>query len=57
MLNIGTTEGGVSEAEGFVLTPIGGGGEGIFTQMAQEEEGNGAEVKNGMDSAGLRVML
>ena len=36
---------------------VGGGGEGVFIWMAQEEKSDGAEVKNGMCSAGLRVIL
>ena len=54
-LNGGATEGGVLETEGLALTLVGGRGEGVFTWMV--EESDGAEVKDGMGSACLRVIL
>ena len=51
-LDEGAAECGVGQAEGFAAAAIGGGGQGVLARSAEEEEGEGGEVENGL-GAGL----
>ena len=56
-LDSGTAEGGVLELEGFALSLLRGSRESILTRAAQEEEGDGTQVKDCVCSGGLRVVV
>ena len=47
-LDGGTAEGSVSEVEGLASATIGGRGEGVFPGSAEEIEGEGAQVQDGL---------
>ena len=56
-LDKGTAEGCVGKAEGLAAALTGSRGEGVFTQVAEEEEeGEGGQVKDGLGS-GLVLVL
>ena len=57
MLDIGVAKGGVTEAEGLTASMVRGGGEGVLTQMAEEEEAKDTEVHDGLGSAWFGVVL
>ena len=48
VLDKGTTEGSVGEAEGLAVASICGRGEGVFTWAAEEEESKSGQVKDGL---------
>ena len=56
VLDEGTAKGCVSELEGLAAASIGSRGEGIFAQLAKEEEGKGGQVKDGLGSGLVMVM-
>ena len=56
MLGEQAAEGSVIEVEGLAAAPVSGRREGTFTRAAEEVEGEGAQIKDGLGMYVIKVV-